>query len=80
MGIFSSDADKATAATIRTVLGKLPEAARREVMGGLGGEDAASVRAALAASDAELRQGTRTCDKCRAGQHGACAGQGCSCG
>ena len=80
MGIFDSDDDKATAATIKVVFGKMPAAAQREVMRSLKGAAAENVRASLAASRTELRQGTRTCDKCRAGKHGSCAGQGCSCG
>jgi hypothetical protein len=80
MGIFDSDDDKATASTIKIVLGMMPANARREVTRDLSDEDATTVRKVLAASRTELRAGTRTCDKCRAGKHGACAGQGCSCG
>ena len=80
MGIFESDDDKATAAAIKIVLGKMPAHVRREVMRDIDGETTATVRQALSASRAELRSGTRTCDSCRAGRHGSCAGQGCACG
>jgi hypothetical protein len=80
MGIFSSDDDKAFAAAIKVLLGKMPAHVRSEIMRDLDGETAATVRQALAASAAELRSGTRTCDSCRQGLHGSCAGQGCACG
>jgi hypothetical protein len=80
MGIFDSDKDKLHATMIRSLVTIMPKDARREVLGGLKGEDADNVRAALAASSAEIQQGVRTCDKCRAGKHGACTGHGCACG